>query len=534
MPEIGRIRFQTRRMALLAVGTLGCLAAAFWDVGVGALNAGEDRTPLPPGIVSRPPPKPRTPRSPRNAEPDERQGREIDEATAKKLVDNIPDYVVLCPICQGQVRQVRLLKPGPAPDSKKIPDDNWRLSSDDVDIDLCPYPTGQIRFHAEITQCPHCGFAARQSDFLKPQTPETIAWVRESITPNFRAGMLRLVGEALPPEGEAINPEVIRRMSEVFTRQSDLPDIPRLEAARAYYAHIGADEGTRSRMTQLAAWAYRRAQNAPPEGAFMLEGLRPILRALDAQKLVDDEAQTLLERVYALLDDTLGDGRPRYTWHQRQCAQFLIAGYYDRLGYLSWAKHCLDGVEAEARKVDGERPELDPMWNDLDAELDHNARLRQLIDRRLALANVARVRKQQLDIEANHLAAAADLLRRALENERTVSEGWAEVPARVFLIGEWFRRAEHFSRAALWLDTARRMREHYRTTDRGPLDREGLEIMSAVQLERLREYCAGLPERPDLRSAPVAERVSAEDLLARYIHARKAAMAAAGAAEGGG
>ncbi len=383
-----------------------------------------------------------------------RQGR---AAEAKKLdvcpvhtsLGKIKSRPGLCPVCGHKV---------------DIPLEGYQATGLDTDADLCPHPAGgQVQFYARIPLCPNCGFAAFTQHFEKPQPTQIKAWVRNALTPNLRRSQRQLLAMKLNQM------DISDREVAALFNQETLPDVVRCEHALGLYTHIDAHPTWRIKLAMQCAWAYRREVCGPLHGPFQMESIRAIMKALEQAHGAHKDLQERIVVLAGFYRDT-----ERFNYLDRQIIRFLLASYYDRLGLTAWSRTTLERIlrAASHRYAEGEDPWLEGTEGPMSGRTEEAKR------RKAVIAALADTRLRQLDRELEYLALAADLIREAF------SEGiWAQtprkIPTHVYLVGEFERRLQHFTRAREWLRASKHLLA---------ADSSGAELYAPRQLRLMGDY----------------------------------------------
>lgn len=399
--------------------------------------------------------------------------RIVSEEEARRLV-SIPSRPGLCRVCRCQVNIPMPLKKDKAGMEKK----RWQLSSSDTDADLCPHPTGKIRFHADIPICLHCGFAAYQTDFMKPQDPAIKSWVQKVLTPNMQKAERQLLG--IGGNLQMSNASFV----DLF-KQEDIPDVVRCHHALSYYITMKAPVEIRAKLAWLTAWAYRRELSGTVDGPYMMPSIQRVLRAIDEQRTSAKDMEKRITILAEMFEKKRPNGKYYYPCIDRQSIRILLAGAYNRVGLTSWAQVCLKQV-AESARNRGDSPENDPWQEAVSGRLNDKKKEADAICQ--VIERIANVRLSQLEREQNFLGMAATLLRESLR-QGVYSSNPEAIPSRMYLIGEFERRQERFLAAQLWLEAAKGLIG----------DNAGVELNAPGQLAVMKDYIGrlGLEKHPD-------------------------------------
>ncbi len=341
------------------------------------------------------------------------------------------------------------------------------LRTEDIDEDLCPHPKGLVRFYSPIVMCPNCGFSAYRDDFRKPQTPETAAWIMEEIQPVTHKQLQELMAVKTKLD--------TAQLAGYFNQQENLPDIVRCTNAALYYKRINAPVPVQATVIWQLAWAHRRYLSSPLKGAGMMELVRKVNASLERAGIAD---MSIDERINLLSD--LCRQPARFPFANRQMMLMMLSGYYSRAGLNSWAKLCLEEVITNSTK-EYETLGKDP-WL-AGTEGTQEERLRSAKSWRAAFGYQALSRLKSLMEENRLLGVSSQLIYKGLEENLFSLK---DRPAYIYLIGEFERRRENFSRALLWLSAAKSM----------PTSKNGIECYAPSQIEKMKTYVAALKVKP--------------------------------------
>jgi hypothetical protein len=409
--------------------------------------------------------------------PRRREAKGYEEITEKKYreLTSIPSRPHRCPVCRYMV-EIPLAEP------------KWT----DHDADLCPHPEGRVTFHSPVVLCPNCGFSAYRQEFTRPQPEPVARWVTTQLREPTRNALRKIFGLDIPIAEEDL--------ISLFD-QEDLPDILRCENALAYYLRFRKEDPLAlARITWTTAWAHRRSVSGPVEAGALLPHVQPTLAAVNRH--LSPEADTA-RRINAMLG--LYESPGRLDAVDRQILLIFLAGDYDRLGQPRWARQCLEKIDAEARSVPPDAAH-DPWIATVptDAE-DPLLRARR---KREALIDLARTYARNLARERELLARAAGRLREVLRADGIPP---VAIPAHVYLVGEFERRAENFTRARTWFDYAAALRS----------PRPGAAIWAEDQIALMQDYMRDI----GLQGYPADPAAAADrELLERLAAAVRAAF----------
>ncbi len=395
--------------------------------------------------------------------------KKITEERYRELT-SIPSRPHRCPICRYMV-EIPLAEP------------EWT----EYDADLCPHPEGRVTFYTPIVLCPNCGFSAYREDFTKAQSATVVRWVETELRGPTRATLHQIFGLKVPIGEEDL--------VSLF-RQEDLPDILRCENALAYYKRFGDEDDPlrMAKVTWTTAWAHRRLLSGPIEAAALLPHVQPTQKKVNRR--LPPNADT------AIRADHLGrlyESSTRLDPVERLIVLLFLAGDYARLGAPDWASQCLEKIKAEAGAIPPDAKH-DPWISTVDTKTEDPVLAARM--KRQAFLNLASTFNLNLQREQELLQEAAELVRESLRRKRIALE---EVPAMIYLVGEFERRCGQFTRARTWYD--------YASILRSP--RRGAEIWAGHQIDFMEEYMkdiglAGYPADPKA----VADRSLLEALAA--------------------
>lgn len=345
----------------------------------------------------------------------------------KKNIGHMETRPVPCPVCRHQVH-------APTQVSRH----------DDVDTDLCPHPIGNVRIVSEVTTCPSCGFSAFQGDFRRPQSEATRQWVRNHLTEALREDQHYLLDMNIKlTEQELVD---------LFGNQEEIPDIIRTANAFLYYERLLAagdpniNEAGLAQVAYMTAWSFRREVGKSLFGPLVTEPIRRINSSIRQKELLLNDLKGHADFLHSLALDT-----KRWGHFDRQIIHILQAGYYARMGRHRLSNALLANVmqEAKHRFPDAES---DPWFHVIaDQGQTGQQRARQVEIARTLIENEAMRRLVSLRREAEYLERAVQLITRGLE---TGQYNVDEIPSYIFLVGDFERRRENFSRAMMWLRAA--------------------------------------------------------------------------------
>jgi hypothetical protein len=225
------------------------------------------------------------------------------------------------------------------------------------------------------------------------------------------------------------------------------------------------------------AWAYRRIVTQPMTDSTLLQPVNRIMANLKRKfPLSPTPEKRVNEMVVMYKDHTL------YPLLDRQVMLIIMSGDYIRLGFRRWARDCLKSVLDTARS--------DSAWQEL---IVVSGREKVSLQRALLDENAAK-RLYAIDMEVKYLTKAAEYLRRSLILQIKGKKLYSpeEIPANVYLVGEFERRLENYGRSYAWLDAASKMQL--------PKARTGAEIWAAEQIDTVLSITGEVPKNPAARA----------------------------------
>ena len=350
-----------------------------------------------------------------------------------------------------------------------------------ADSDLCPHPTGNVKYQSDIVICPKCGFSAFQKDFRQQQSPQIKSWVMKNLAPEMGKTLHIIFGQ---------NAKIKKKdLIALFAKQEEMPDTIRCLNAYAIYRrkYQQGDQDVNSvglaRMAWLTAWAHRREISAPIADGMMLASVRKVLAIIKKDDLDDDDVEEgirLLTKYY--LDHS------RFDILDRQVMRIVQAGYYNRLGLNYWAAGVLNQVTKEATKQ-YHNPGSNPwLQTSLAKSMPTAERLKYVQKARQSLLTTANNRLQCIKQENRFMGYSVELIVAGLKKGLYKPE---EVPAYMYLVGEFERRRELHSRGLLWLDAANQVK------GKG----QGLEYLAPKQVDLLKRYVRDRKIKPRVHPA---------------------------------
>lgn len=367
----------------------------------------------------------------------------------------------------------------------------WVMDAARRDSDFCPYPSpGKVFWQADVVICPNCGYAAEAGKFPEAVSPKAVEWVLANLQPSLRAAQSELLGWR---RGEMTDKEV----AVYFNRQSEIPDVLRLEHWLTCLDGMHAPTLERARGSWRSAWAFRRRLAAEPESELFLRYAAELRNevVLSGQSPVVG----LRGEVEALRSLIRRKGRKKNELPGAvdMTGRLLLAGVWDRYGFLDESEELLEELYNECRER-FLKPEQDPLWVETSARASRTHRLNEL---ELLRADAEREVLMCLELvrgERSRLRAAADLIRQSIR-EGDLDRRPRELLFYGYLVGEFLRRAGDLPLSSEWFKNLLGLE-----VDAAPF--KGLVL---EQLELLREEAG---ERVNLLSALGQD----GDLFAKY------------------
>lgn len=363
-------------------------------------------------------------------------------------VHELPTTALSCPVCGFSV-------PVPLVDKlmRKLPGDpeaepvfpRWRMHAAMRDSDRCPYPgQNKIAYQADVVVCPSCGYAREADIFANPVPPEAAAWTLANLRPAIREAENAVVGARRHDMNED---ELVRWFA---ADQERIPDTVRTEHWRIYLTAIRAPAAERARANRLAAWASRREAAAPPRGQAMARHAAGL--AAELAEAEPGRAEQGLHGDIIALRDMLERMRRRnkeaLPGMDDMAGRLMLAGMWDRMGFLDEAEKILVALHAEARER-FLRLEQDPLWPATARNGSHTARLNELETIRADAEADILVRLEMVRREREQLLAAAGCLREAF-GAGAFDASPDEARFEAYMTGELLRRAGNLPLAAEW------------------------------------------------------------------------------------
>lgn len=373
----------------------------------------------------------------------------------------------------------------------------WEMHAATRDSDYCPYPgEGKLAYQADVAVCPSCGYAREEESFAAPVPPEAAAWVLANLRPALREAQSALVGTR---RDEMTEEEIVAW----FGDQERIPDTIRTEHWRTYLLAIHAPPTRRARACLLAAWASRRETAAAPRGEFLARRAVRVSADLAAAKRLEPGLSGDIAALKDILRRLRQKNRDKLPGVDHMTGRIMLAGLWDRMGFLSEAEEILQGLYHECRER-FLRPEQDPLWSSTMARSSRTDRLEELEAARVDAENEVLMRLEMVRREREQLLAAAGCLREAFR-EGAFDASPDEARFQAYMIGEILRRAGDLPLASEWFknllgvaaadsDIARAAAARLRSVGEEAGDR--INLLSALGQDgelfaRLRKICTG-------------------------------------------
>ncbi len=376
-----------------------------------------------------------------------------------------------------------------------------------VDSDLCPHNSGNVRFISSITICPNCGFSAFQADFRKPQADYIKEWVKANLQPSMDETLHKLLGQKTKITHE--------KLMALFEKQSDIPDTLRTMNAYSYYKlrmdHKDPEVNAAgvARVAWMTAWSFRRTVCEPVQSGPLLFYVRKINHSLKAAGIADDDVEGSIKLLTQLFQDT-----EKFDDIGRQVLRIIQAGYYNRFGLNSWAHMVLLQANTAAMKKYQE-PAMDPWFSSKSLEkIPPEQRIKTLSEMRFALSHETKRRDESLRNELDFLGFSVLLIEDGLRKGQYEDK---DIPAFTYIIGEFERRREMYSRSLMWLDATRQM-----IKGENP---EFVQHYAGVQIDILKRYVTDQKVTPQKSPREQTDWQLLQVLAKKYMDYRASAKA---------
>ncbi|GEM_PF-3343295 len=397
-----------------------------------------------------------------------------EEVSPEDMERRLPKRIrVRCPVCDLAL----MVRPR-----------SLRFSASESDRDLCPHPTGAKSPVSELIVCPRCGFSGTERQHARGLSDERAQWVRTHLTPRTQRAIRDLLTRKLtrlqlqPDELWKIFRDDTQENAEDQVLEELVPDTIRSANALAFAERFYPESyAVRARLTWLTAWSHRRVVAAPIPADFLMRALRRIQTHLDEASAYAPAPKDRVNELASMFQDS-----ERFGLVDRQVIRLMMAGDYERLGYLDWAAASLQRCRNSARNDQG--------WEEAIREgtdAGANPPEQAVMQQRNEIIRLASQRLESNREEARLLGEAAELLRKALRQELETGEVYPpkHIPAMVYLVGEFERRAGRPGRAYAWLDAASELHP--------PGDHIGVEIFALDQISALRTALGDDPIPPN-------------------------------------
>ncbi len=399
-------------------------------------------------------------------------GKNIHVNCLKKLLP--PKIEIRCGSC-GQYLSTRIK--------------NITYKAELMDKDFCPHPHGPNRPVSNLVICPKCGYSDTIANHKKRLSMKQRAWVLNTLAPVTQREILRLLHLDIKKlnitEHNAykifIDPTVTgsqQKSGRELIIESEVPEFIRtvnaLKFAEKFYP---TNFPILARDSWYAAWAYRKIVVQPMTNSELMDSVNRIMDILEKKFPIPPDPEARVNELVVLYKDST-----LYPLIDRQVMLILMSGDYLRLGFRSWAKDCLSSVVNTVKN--------DSAWAKLKAKIgDKKVKMQRAI-----LRKNAKERMFAIDKEGVYLKKSAEYLRKALIVHIKTKKVFKidEIPANVYLIGEFEKRLEHYGRAYFWLKAASKMQL--------PNKKSGAEIWAMGELDSIRSAVGNNPINPSSKT----------------------------------
>lgn len=366
--------------------------------------------------------------------PENARQRRLDE------IQELPKKTVPCPVCDFGVEvpladKLMLKTPPPAETA-------WRMEAAYRDTDFCPYPApGKVSWQADVVICPNCGYAAEAKSFGQEVSDEAAEWVLANLQPALREAQAGLLGWR---RGEMTDEEV----AVFFNSQSEIPDVLRLEHWLTCLDGGHAPPLERAKGCWRSAWAFRRQLAANPRSEIFARHAVELQNELKTANAAGDDLHSEITALRALLRKKR-QGQSGLPGAVDMTGRLLLAGLWDRHGFLGEAEKLLQGLYHECRER-FLRHEQDPLWGETSQRASKTHRLNELELMRTDAEREVFMRLEMVRGEQSRLTAASELIRKAVRNGELDGKP-KEALFYSYLTGEFLRRAGNLPLASEWL-----------------------------------------------------------------------------------
>jgi predicted RNA-binding Zn-ribbon protein involved in translation (DUF1610 family) len=373
------------------------------------------------------------------------------------------------------------------------------FKTEEMDKDLCPHKPGTSKAFSEYIVCPKCGFSGTEIQHRKGLTPSQRQWVLTSLKARTQKKINEILHRNLSKlemkdkndlykifSGKySVAPEAVKAKGEEIIEGS-VPETIRCENALLFAEKFyPADKFLLARLSWLAAWAYRREVASPMNESMLIRPMKRIGRVLANEFPVSPSPEERVNFLVKIYKD-----KQKYPFVQRQVMLIMMGGDYQRLGFTKWAMDCFNACKAacdsQALRIEEEAAGVNK--KDMAAWRE---------DMKKSLA----IRIESALTELKYLQKASYYIKAGLKSFSSASKtiDINQIPAHVYLAGEFDRRCRNFAPAIVWLGAAEDMRL--------PAKQSGIEIWAEKQLGALRSTAGNI-------SSSYAEKVTDLTLLA--------------------
>lgn len=354
-------------------------------------------------------------------------------------IHELPTEDRACPVCHYTVKVPLVDALMRRPPNRSRDDLPWQMHFAYRDDDLCPYPgRGKIAWQADIVVCPSCGHTDMNDTFAEPLPDDGAKWVTANLTPTLRDAQRALLGKrAAEMQGEEI--------VDFFNRQDATPDTLRTEFYRTCLAALHAPPLDQARAAWLAGWAARREVAGPPKGEFLAKHYQAAQAEL---ALPRPRGPGLHGEIDALRSMLRRGGKQKPPPAQEMVGRLLLAGMWDRLGFLEEAEAILQKLYHEFRER-FLRHDQDPLWGATSPRAPQTQRLNELEALRADAEAEIFMRMESVRRERALMQDAAGHLRDAIQTGAFDASPDAAL-FHAYLLGEFLRRAGDLPLASEW------------------------------------------------------------------------------------
>lgn len=364
-------------------------------------------------------------------QPRQRGLNEIEAIPTREAPCPVCSFVVVIPEADTLMRQTSGKADRPA----------WRRHYEERDADLCPHPgRGKVDFQADIVVCPSCGYTRRQEQWDNPVSAEEAEWVRSNLRPALREAFSALLGKRAGDMDD--NDKAV-----FFNRQETIPDTLRTEFHRIRLAAAHAPALEQAEACLLAAWAARREVARLPKGDMLAKHAAAVFADLDKTKRAPPGIHRDIDALRTLLTRRR-QGKTGLPGGYDMAGRLILAGLWDRLGFLDETEAILGGLYEECRER-FHRLDQDPLWSDTNSRASRSHRQSELEVMRGDAEREVLVRLSMARRERELLTDASRCIREAFRNGEFDNRP-ADALFHAYIMGECLRRAGDLPLASEW------------------------------------------------------------------------------------